>query len=244
LTNSKSRNPRLSIPKLSIPQCLAAVALLGAASCSGPNADAARVKATTQASYDLETGKLAEITYDKNKNGRIDTWTKMNGTVPVSSRIDTNEDGQLDRWETYGPDGKLVQVDWERPPVPGPDNPNKTFTGKPNATAYVTADGVVERIEYYETSDVTGQKDITRREWYNAAKQLTRAEEDSDGDGLMDRFETYANALLSTVEFDEKKPYDGKPDRRMTYSPEGALVLIETNPDGQGGYLTKKVPGK
>jgi hypothetical protein len=223
--------------------CCAAAAL-SLAACTKVDENAARVKATTQASYDLTTGKLSEITYDKNKNGRIDTWTKMNGAVPVSSRIDTNEDGILDRWETYDAAGKLTQVDWERAPVPGPANPNPHYTGKPNATAYVGADGVVERIEYYETSDVTNQKDITRREFYNAAKQLTRAEEDTDGDGLMDRFETYVNGVLSTAEFDEKKPYDGKPDRRMTYSAEGVLLSIETEPDGKGGYLVKKVPGK
>ena len=226
---------------------LSAAALLGVAlvssSCADGNSDAARVKSTTQASYDYKTGKLAEITYDKNKNGRIDTWTKMDGSTPVSSRIDTNEDGKIDRWETYGADGKLVRVDWERPPVPGPANPVVTFTGQPNATGYVNADGVIERIEYYETSDVTGKKDITRREFYNAAKVLTRAEEDSDGDGMMDRFENFVDGAISTVEFDEKKPYDGKPDRRMTYSAQGALVLIETEPDGNGGYLKKVVPG-
>jgi hypothetical protein len=217
---------------------------VAAASCGDPNSDAARVKSTTQASYDFKTGKLAEITYDKNKNGRIDTWTKMDGSVPLSSRIDTNEDGKIDRWETYGPDGKLVKVDWERAPVPGPANPVVAFTGQPNATAYVNADGNIEKIEYYEVSDVSGQKDITRREFYNASKVLTRAEEDTDGDGMMDRFETYADGAISTVEFDEKKPYDGKPDRRMTYSPQGALVSIETEPDGLGGYRRKITLGK
>lgn len=201
------------------------------------------MKSTTQASYDLTTGKLAEITYDQNKNGRIDTWTKMNGSVPVSSELDTNEDGKIDRWETYGPDGQLVRVDWERAPVPGPANPVVTFTGKPNATAYIGAGGAVERIEYYETSGVTGQRDVTRREFYTAAKALARAEEDTDGDGVIDRFETYVDGALRTVEFDEKKPYDGKPDRRLTYSPDGALVLIETEPDGRGGYLKQIVPG-
>lgn len=225
-----------------VASCLVAAVSLSA--CSRPGADAARVKATTQASYDLQTGKLAEITYDQNKNGRIDTWTKMNGALPLSSRLDTNEDGKLDRWETYGPDGKLTKVEWERPPVPGPANRNLSYTGAPNATAYVNADGVVERIEYFEMSDITNERDLTRREFYDAAKKLTRAEEDSDGDGAMDRFETYVNAVLSAVEFDEKKPYDGKPDRRLTYSPDGVLVLIETEPDGQGGYLKKKVPGK
>ena len=82
------------------------------------------------------------------------------------------------------------------------------------------------------------------REFYDVSKTLTRVEEDSNADGLMDRFETYVNGALRAVEFDEKKPYDGKPDRRMTYSPEGALVLIETEPDGNGGYIKKVVPGK
>lgn len=214
---------------------------VGLAACSDP--DAARVKSTTQASYDLQTGKLSEITYDRNKNGRIDTWTKMDGSRPVSSRLDTNEDGQLDRWETYGPDGKLVQVDWERAPVPSATTANPQFTGQPNATARIAADGSTV-IEYYETSDVTGRRDITRREFYSAAQVMTRAEEDADGDGLMDRFETYADGVIRTVEFDEQKPYDGKPDRRLTYSPNGGIVLIETEPDGKGGYLKKVVPGK
>lgn len=208
---------------------------LPAAACSNSGGEAARLKATTQASYDLQTGKLTEITYDQNKNGRIDTWTKMNGSLPLSSRLDTNEDGKLDRWETYGPDGKLTQVDFERG--------SPEFTGKPNATAFMAPDGTTERIEYFELS-AGGQRDVMLREFYNSAKQLLRTEEDSDGDGLMDLFQTFVDGALRTTEFDEKKPLDGKPDRRMTYSPEGTLVLIETEPDGQGGYLKKKVPGK
>jgi hypothetical protein len=233
-----SRRASRLVVRVSVAALVATAA--GAAGCSDP--EAARVKSTTQASYDFDTGKLTEITYDQNKNGRIDTWTSMDGARPVSSRLDTNEDGQLDRWETYGPDGKLVEVAWERAPVPSATDPAPKFTGKPNATAKIAADGSTT-IEYYETSDVTGQKDITRREFYTAAQAMTHAEEDSDGDGLMDRFETYVDGLIRTVEFDEKKPYDGKPDRRMTYSADGGIVLIETEPDGKGGYLKKVVPG-
>lgn len=215
------------------------------AACSDPNGDKARVKATTQASYDYTTGKLSEITYDQNKNGRIDTWTKMNGSLAVSSRLDTNEDGKLDRWETYGPDGKLVTVDFERAPTPDPAHPTPIFTGQPNATAFIAADGSIERVEYFELSTSSvGQRDVVLREFYNAAKVLTRTEEDSDGDGRMDRFETFIEGGPTTVEFDEKKPLDGKPDRRMTYSADGVLVLIETEPDGNGAYLKKVTPGK
>jgi hypothetical protein len=214
--------------------------VLSVASCSDP--DEARVKATTQATYDRATGKLAEITYDKNKNGKIDTWTKMDGGHPLSSRIDTDEDGKIDRWEEYGPDGKLLKAMWERPKPP--NAADRTMTEKPDATAFMDADGNVERIEYTETSDVTKIEGVVRREFYRGTKML-RAEEDTDGDGIIDRFEHFdESGQLTSVEFDEVKPFDGRPDRRLTYDTNGALVAVETQPDGKGGYLKKTTPGK
>ena len=208
------------------------------AGCDNPERD--RIKATTQASYDRATGKLSEITYDRNKNGRIDTWTKMNGNRPVSSEIDTDEDGKIDRWEEYGPDGVLVKVQWERqkPPTAA----DRTMHGVPDAAAYMNPDGSVERIEYTEESELTGKRSVVRREFYTAGK-LVRAEEDTLGQNYLDRFETYdAEQRLVSVEFDETG--DGKPDRRVTYDAGNRIVLIETDPDGQGGYLKKTVPGK
>ncbi len=67
--------------------------------CADPERE--RLKHTTRASYDQTTGKLTELTYDANKNGRIDTWTEMDGTRPIRSRIDSDEDGRIDRWEYY-----------------------------------------------------------------------------------------------------------------------------------------------
>ncbi|MEI6245058.1 MAG: hypothetical protein WCQ64_08425, partial [Acidobacteriota bacterium] len=101
------------------------------------------MKATTQANYDRTTGKLTEITYDKNKNGKIDTWVKMDGNRPVSAEIDTDEDGKIDRWEEYGPDGKTVKAMWERPKPPNAKD--KTMKGKPDAVAYMGPDGTVEK---------------------------------------------------------------------------------------------------
>ncbi len=220
-----------------LPLCLFASLTL---SCANP--ERARVKATTQASYDAKTLKLSEITYDKNKDGRIDTWTKMDGSRPVSSEIDTDEDGKIDRWEEYGPDGKLVKVMWERPKPPTAKD--RTMTGKPDAAAFMGPDGAVERIEYSEVSelDPTKTQRVVRREFYRDA-HLVRAEEDTLGTGIMDRFEYYdANERLVAVELDETA--DGKPDRRLNYSPEGVLLSIETGPDGKGGYLKKTIPGK
>ena len=221
----------------SLPLCL--FASLAVVSCSNP--DRARVKATTQASYDRATGKLTEITYDKNKNGKIDTWTKMDGSRPVSSEIDANEDGKIDRWEEYGPDGKLVKAMWERPkPATARDQAMK---GRPDAAAFVGPDGSVERIEYSEVSELDPAKKerVVRREFYSGTR-LVRAEEDTLGTGIMDRFENFDTAgTMVSVELDETA--DGKPDRRLTYGATG-LVLTEWEPDGKGGYLKMLVPRK
>jgi hypothetical protein len=70
----------------------------------------ARLAQTTQATYDPKTGRLQRLTYDANKNGRIDTWTYMEGTTILRSEIDRDEDGAVDRWEYHAPDGTLDRI--------------------------------------------------------------------------------------------------------------------------------------
>jgi len=189
------------------------------------NADVEQLKKTTKASYDQKTGKLTELTYDANKNGRIDTWTEMDGARPVRSRIDQNEDGKLDRWEYYDEQGRLAKVGFSR-----------KDDGKPDAWAYSGADGKVARIDVSSTGD---EHKIDRWERYDAAG-LIAADEDRDGNGTPDKWETFEGGALLTAAFDENG--DGKPDRRMTYA-RGALVLIESEPDA-GGHFAKKVAVK
>ena len=108
----------------------AAVVCLAATACSDP--DQARLEQTTKATYDQSTGRLKELTYDANKNGRIDTWTDMDGTRPLRARIDRNEDGKLDRWEYYDGKGQLAKVGFSR-----------SDDGKPDAWAFAGPDGKV-----------------------------------------------------------------------------------------------------
>jgi hypothetical protein len=75
-----------------------------------PNQDRERLKQTTQASYDQQTGRLQRLTYDANKNGRIDTWTYMDGKTILRSEIDRDEDGAVDRWEYHAPDGSVERI--------------------------------------------------------------------------------------------------------------------------------------
>ena len=59
--------------------------------------------------------------------------------------------------------------------------------------------------------------------------------------GQVDKWETFAREALETVAFDENG--DGRPDRRLTYGPEGQLLMIESEPDPAGRYSTVVAPG-
>ena len=206
------------------------VALCCAGACSNP--ERRRLEQTTQATYDTKTGRLTELTYDANRNGRIDTWTEMDGARPIRSRADRNEDGKIDRWEYYDRDGKLLKVGMSR-----------SDDGKPDAWAFAGPGGRIARIEISSNRD---EAKIDRWERYEPSPaggpdgSLAAADEDTNGDGKPDKWETYASGALKTVAFDENR--DGRPDRRLSYDA-GVLSLIETDPDESGSYR-KQVPVK
>jgi hypothetical protein len=197
------------------------------AGCRSPEQE--RLARTTIPTYDDQSGKLTALTYDWNHNGRIDTWTDMDGSRPLRSRIDLDEDGQIDRWEYYDAQGKLAKVGFSR-----------RRNGKPDAWAYPSGDGSIVRVDVSSTSD---EHRIDRWERYDGSARaedggaapgtIVSAEEDTNADGRADEWETYAQGVLRTVSFDEN--HDGAPDRRLTYDA-GTLVRIETQPDGHGRF--------
>ena len=195
-------------------------ALLAAAACADPPPDPA--KQTTKPTYDKTTGKLSQLTYDRNGNGVIDTWTDMNGAKPLRSRIDQDENGVVDRWEYYDDQGALVKVGFSR-----------NNTGKPDAWTFAGPDGKVARVEISSSGD---EQKIDRWEFY-ADTVLLRVELDTNEDGRVDKWEAYENGAIKTAEFDEDG--DGRRDRRLTYNG-AALELIESAPDAAGTY-TKRV---
>src|SRR4051794_12965251 len=66
-------------------------------------------KGNVKAQYDPKNGHLKKLDVDTNKNGKIDSWTYMDGTRIDRIEIDRDEDGTIDRWEHYK-DGKLESV--------------------------------------------------------------------------------------------------------------------------------------
>jgi hypothetical protein len=220
-----------------VSRAVAALVVCGAVlahGCADPERD--RLRATTRASYDEATGKLAELTYDANKNGRIDTWTEMDGTRPMRSRIDRDEDGRIDRWEYYDEIGRLSKVGFSR-----------KGEERPDAWAYSTREGRIDRIEIsssgdpsridrWEFYDATGPR---RTEGADGTGALLRVEEDTDRDGRRDKWEQYVDGTVRTAEFDENR--DGRPDRRLTYR-DAELAMIETAPDASGRYTKALAP--
>ena len=72
---------------------------------------------------------------------------------------------------------------------------------------------------------------VSRREFFEAG-ELARIEEDTDGDGANDKWETYTAGVLAVMALDTERR--GKPDRRLIYKPDGSLDRIEADPTGAG----------
>ena len=168
--------------------------------------------------YDKTTGKLALLKYDSDGNGKVDTWSYMDGARVVRIEIDKDEDGKIDRWEYYDANQKLEKIGTSR-----------AHDGKEDAWSYLDDAGAIARV------DVSGKHDgtISRVEHYQTGV-LVAAEEDSDGDGKMDKWETYDGDRLASSAFDTT--HRGAPDRRLIYGPNGTATL-EVDAKGTGQFV-------
>jgi hypothetical protein len=173
--------------------------------------------------YDPATGKLQLLKYDSKGNGRFDTWRYMDGARVTRIEIDSDEDGTIDRWEHYGPDEKLERVGF-----------SLRKDGKEDAWAWVGPDGATTRVESSPRRD--GK--VSRIDYYEHGV-LARAEEDSDGDGRIDKWETYDGPRLATVAFDTM--HRGVPDRRIIYGAD-LSARIEVDPRGDGHFVPETAP--
>ena len=182
--------------------------------CSRPSASQQRITPE----YDPQTGKLRLLKYDSDGNGKVDTVSYMDGSRVVKIEIDKNEDGKVDRWEYYGPDRKLEKVGISR-----------AGDGKEDAWSYTDAAGAMTRLEISTKRD--GK--VTRIEHYQETT-LVSAEEDADGDGKIDKWETYDGERLSSVAYDTQ--HRGAPDRRLVYAPDGT-VRVDVDLKGDGHFV-------
>ena len=191
--------------------------VLFVSACAEPGGDQAAKKRMSP-EYDKATGKLKLLKYDSDGNGKDDTFSYMDGARVIRIEIDKDEDGKIDRWEYYDANQKLAKIGTSR-----------AQDGKEDSWAYLAADGTIDRI------DVSTRHDgkVTRVEHYQK-DALVAAEEDDDGDGRMDKWETYEGARLASVAFDTT--HRGTPDRRLIYAADGTARL-EVDPKGTGVFV-------
>jgi hypothetical protein len=116
-----------------------------------------------------------------------------------------------------------------------------------------SGDGKADRWEYYQSGEMAQRglpmqtplieraeeangldTKVTRREFY-AKGVLQRVEDDTDNDGRPDKWESYESGQLTRVELDLLGK--GFPSQRLVYGPGGAVVRVETDPDGDGKFV-------
>ena len=159
--------------------------------------------------YDA-SGKLQKLEYDRNTDGKVDTWGYMDGARVVRVETDENGDGKVDRWEYHRSDAAATGAGAGDVAAAGVDKTGKRIERGKNL------DSPVLRREFSEDGD------------------LTSIEEDTDGNGKVDQWETYKDGSLSVMALDTAGR--GTPDRRLMYRPDGSMDHIEADPNGTGTF--------
>ncbi len=171
--------------------------------------------------YDTFTSRLIQLAADQDGDGRIDQWTYLDGPRVFRGEADSDGDGRIDRWEYFDAASTLVKIggssrgdgieDTWTDPAPGPG-------GEVHVTRSLQRDRRGDRHEYFR-DDV-----------------LVRVEEDTNADGLVDKWDRYEGAVLREVDFDTSFT-GGRPDRRVMYDARGRFVGVEADPEGDGTFV-------
>jgi hypothetical protein len=166
--------------------------------------------------YDARTGRLKEITFDRNDDGKVDAWLFMDGNHAVRAELDENYDGKVDRREFYSD-----ATEGQTPPsqvATRLELPRNTLVRAEQST---NDDGRMNRVETYQRG------------------QLATVEEDTTGDGRVDKWETYRAGVLRELQLDTRGL--GRPDRRVLYPEDGGPSTLEVDTKGDG-HFTKVTP--
>jgi hypothetical protein len=185
--------------------CLTLVAL--APACRAPEPTTGKVTPI----YNAKTGRLEELTLDRNGDGRIDTWALMDGAHLRSIQIDRHGTGKPDRWEYY-------------------TEGTAAADSQPSAGAAFDRKTVIVRADEANGPDRTV---VTRHEFYTEGI-IARVEEDTDFDGRIDKWETYDHGVLARMDLDISG--HGRPDRRLVYRPDGSFDHVEVDVTGTGHF--------
>jgi hypothetical protein len=204
------------VSEFDLNQLAMAVVLLSTAACAAPPSDRRPVP-----DYDTFTGRLVRLSADQNGDGRLDQWTYLDGNRPLRGEADVDGDGRIDRWEYFNADAALVAVGTSSLSDGIEDTWTQvapTAAGEAHVARSRQRDRQLDRHEYFK-DDV-----------------LVRAEEDTNADGRIDRWDRYEGPVMREVLLDTTFG-KGKPDRRLLYDAQGRFTQAEADPDGDGRFV-------
>jgi hypothetical protein len=212
--NCDRRGEALSgwLARIALVLCLGST---GVTACAEPSPRAA------SGSYDRFTQRLIQLQADQNGDGRTDQWSYMDGTSMIRGEADTDADGRIDRWEYFDDQSRLVRV--------GTSSANDGIEDTWTWTAEADGEGRVDRSQRRD-------RHLDRREYYRGGA-LVRSEEDTNGDGRVDRWDRYEGTVRRQVEFDTTLT-TGRPNRRMLFDEQGRFLRVEADPELDGTFVT------
>ena len=162
----------------------------------GPSGSAESATAQVTPVYSKETGRLEQLTSDRNGDGKVDTRAYMDGVRVQRVELDRNRDGRADRWEYYGPNSASGTPQIERAEeseaTDGRVTRREFYEAGRVARVEEDTDGDdrTDKWEYYSRGvlnrvdlDLAGAGKPTQRLTYGAGGNVTRVEADPDGDG-------------------------------------------------------------
>jgi hypothetical protein len=129
-------------------------------------------KGPFQALYSGSDGHLERVAYDADGDHRAEVVSIFGpGGIPLRAQRDTDNDGIVDRWEYYAPDGRIAKVGTAR-----------RVAGRADLWAYPDGFGGVSREEYDDDGDGRPER---AEDLLDGA--VVAEEYDTDGDGRWDR---------------------------------------------------------
>ena len=189
--------------------------LVNAAACADPDTTRRVVP-----NYDPVTRRLIQLNADQNGDGRIDQWSYLDGQRPVRGEADSDGDGRIDRWEYFDQRAALTLV-----------GTSSRGDGVEDTWAYPVAVNDERQVARSGRRD----RQIDRREFYRE-ELMVRVEEDTNADGVIDKWNRYEGAVLREVLLDTSLRL-GRPDRRLRYDAQGHFELIEADPERDGTFV-------
>jgi hypothetical protein len=175
--------------------------------------------------YETSSRRLVRLDADLNGDGVIEQRTYLNGNVPLRTEIDTDADGRVDRWEYVDQRAQVVKV-----------GTSSLQDGREDQWVFpASGDGQV-RVD--RSTERTSRVD--RREFYRG-EVIERAEEDTNQDGVVDKWERFEGGVVREIAYDTTHSA-GRADRRLVYDAQGTFLRLELDPDGDGRFEIAETP--